>query len=136
MVHPLGKYHKKPFSQSEDFISQDLCLALRTYKICFKKHSNKRYSRKKIIIKGTVHACWVVFSRVQLFATLWTAAHQAPLSMGSPGKNNGVGYHVLLQGIFQTRVSNPGDPYCRQIIYHLIPQGSPKGTSYTSKINE
>ena len=68
-----------------------------------------------------------VLSHVQLFATLWTAAHQAPLSMGSPGKNNGVGYHVLLQGIFQTRVSNPGDPYCRRIIYHLIPQGSPQG---------
>ena len=24
------------------------------------------------------------FSRVQFFATLWTVAHQAPLSMGSP----------------------------------------------------
>ena len=27
--------------------------------------------------------CEVAFSRVQLFATPWTVAHQAPLSMGS-----------------------------------------------------
>ena len=26
----------------------------------------------------------------------------------SPGKNSGVGYHALLQGIFPTQVSNPG----------------------------
>ena len=29
--------------------------------------------------------------------TPWTVAHQAPLSMGYPGKNNGVGCHFLLQ---------------------------------------
>ena len=40
------------------------------------------------------------FSRVCLFATLWAVAHQAPLSMDSPGKNTGVGRHALLQGIF------------------------------------
>ena len=33
-------------------------------------------------------------------------AHQAPLSMGSPGKNTGVGCHALLQGIFLTQGSN------------------------------
>ena len=37
-----------------------------------------------------------------LFVTLWTTARQAPL-WDSPGKNNGVGYHVLLQGIFLTQ---------------------------------
>ena len=30
--------------------------------------------------------------------TLWTVACQAPLSMGSPGKNTGVGCRFLLQG--------------------------------------
>ena len=29
-----------------------------------------------------------------------SVAHQAPLSMDSPGKNTGVGCHILLQGIF------------------------------------
>ena len=46
------------------------------------------------------------FSRVQLFVTPWTVTHQAPLSMGSPGKNNGVGSPSFLQGIFQTRGSS------------------------------
>ena len=37
----------------------------------------------------------------------WTVACQTPLSMGFPGKNIGVGYHFLLQGIFLTQGSNP-----------------------------
>ena len=36
------------------------------------------------------------FSHVQLSATLWTVARQAPLSMDSTGKNIGVGCHALL----------------------------------------
>ena len=42
-----------------------------------------------------------LFSHDPLFAT-WTVACQAPLSMGYPGKNTGVGCYVLLQGIFPT----------------------------------
>ena len=35
----------------------------------------------------TIHACVLShFSRVQLFATLWTIAHQTPLSMGFSGQ--------------------------------------------------
>ena len=41
------------------------------------------------------------FSIVWLFATPWTIAHQAPLSM-EYSKNIGAGYHFLLQGIFST----------------------------------
>ena len=44
----------------------------------------------------------------------------------SPGKNTGVGCHALLQGIFPTRGSNPGLSHCRQILYHLSHQGSPR----------
>ena len=40
------------------------------------------------------------YDHVRLFATLWTVACQASLSIGSPGKNTGVGFHALLQGIF------------------------------------
>ena len=32
----------------------------------------------------------------------------------SPGKNTGVGWHALLQGVFPTQGSNPGLPHCRQ----------------------
>ena len=44
----------------------------------------------------------------------------------SSGKNTGVGCHALLQGIFPTKGSNPGFPPCRQILYHLSHQGSPR----------
>ena len=44
----------------------------------------------------------------------------------SPGKNTGVGCHAILQGIFPTCGSNPGLPYCRQILYCLSHQGSPR----------
>ena len=37
------------------------------------------------------------FSHVQLCATPHTAAHQAPCPWDAPGKNTGVGCHVLLQ---------------------------------------
>ena len=43
----------------------------------------------------------------------------------SPGKNTGVGCHVLLQGIFSTQRSNPGLPHYKQILYQLNYQGSP-----------
>ena len=41
-------------------------------------------------------------SRVQLFVTPWTVAHQDPPSMEFLGKSTGVGCHFLLRGIFQT----------------------------------
>ena len=44
----------------------------------------------------------------------------------SPGKNTRVGCHSLLQGIFPTQGSNLGLLHCRQILYHLSHQGSPK----------
>jgi len=44
----------------------------------------------------------------------------------SPGKNTVVVYHALLQGIFPTQGSNLGILHCRQILYHLSHQGSPR----------
>ena len=35
------------------------------------------------------------------------------------GKNNGMGCHFLLHGIFPTQGSNPGLPHHRQTLYHL-----------------
>ena len=40
----------------------------------------------------------------------------------SPGKNTGVAFHALLQGIFPTQGLNPG-LHCWQILYHLSHQG-------------
>ena len=41
-------------------------------------------------------------------------------------KSTGVGCHSLLQGIFLTLGSNQGLPRCRQILYRLNHQGSPR----------
>ena len=50
---------------------------------------------------ATVCACMLSrLSRVQLFTTLWTVAHRAPLSMG---KNTGMGCHALLHGILPSQ---------------------------------
>ena len=46
------------------------------------------------------------FSCVQLFAILWTLAHQAPLSMGF-SRQESWSCHSLLQGIFLTQRLNP-----------------------------
>ena len=50
-----------------------------------------------------MHVCaWVLAKSLQLCLTLCnprTVAHQAPLSMGFPSKNAGVGCHFLLQCI-------------------------------------
>ena len=40
----------------------------------------------------------------------------------SPGKNTGVGFHALLQGILTTQGPNLGLPHCRQILYRLTHQ--------------
>ena len=49
----------------------------------------------------------VVFSRVWLFATWWTVAHQAPLSIGFSRQEHWSGLPLLLQGTCPTQGSNP-----------------------------
>ena len=46
------------------------------------------------------------------FMTPWTVAYQAPLSVGFPSKNTGVGCHFLLQEIFPTQGSNSHLLHC------------------------
>ena len=58
--------------------------------------------------------------------SLWPHGLQPPRLLSPwnfPGKSTGVGCHFLLQEIFQTQGSNPGLPHCREMLYHLSPQG-------------
>ena len=71
-----------------------------------------------------VCVCVKSLSHVRLFATPWTVACQAPLSMRFSSKNTGVDCHFLLQGIFPTQGSNLGPLHCRQTLYPLSHQGS------------
>ena len=59
-------------------------------------------------------------------------ACQAPLSVGSPGKNTGMSCHFLFQGIFLTQRLNPGLLHCRQFLYQLSYKGNPLSSSLIS----
>ena len=52
--------------------------------------------------------------------------HRLYSPWNSPGQNTGVGSLSLLQGIFPTQGLNPGLQHCRQILYQLSHQGSPR----------
>ena len=56
--------------------------------------------------------------------SLWPHGINSPWN--SPGQNAGVSNHSLLQGIFPTLGSNPGLLHCRQILYQVSHQGSPR----------
>ena len=67
----------------------------------------------------------IVSQSCPLFATLWTIAHQAPLSMRFSRQNTGVDCHFLLQWIFPSQGSNLRLPHWRQILYCLSHKRSP-----------
>ena len=54
--------------------------------------------------------------------TPWTIVHQAPLSMGFPGKNTGVGCYFLFQGTFPG--IEPQSPALQADSYRLSYKGS------------
>ena len=75
------------------------------------------------------HDCILKSLQACLFAILWTVALQGPLSMGSPGKNTGVGCCRLLQELFLTQGLNSNLlPLLRWQIgsLPLAPPGKPK----------
>ena len=78
-------------------------------------------SRKSAIARGM---CLVAQSCLTLCNPLDSSLPGSSVRGDSPGKNTGVGCHVLLQGIFPTQVPNPGLLHCKWILYHLSHQGS------------
>ena len=58
------------------------------------------------------------FSPVRLFATPWTVAHQASLSMGFSRQEYLSGLPLPPPGIFPTQGLNLCLLHCRQILYH------------------
>ena len=71
-----------------------------------------------------IHACSVTSVMSNSLQPRGLSPARLRCPWDSPGKNTGVGYHALLQGIFPTQGLNPGLPLCRQILYHLSHQGS------------
>ena len=77
-------------------------------------------------VRVCVCVCVCVCMCVWLFVALWTVVHQAPLSMEFSRQRYGSGLPLLSAGDLLTRGSNPGILFCRQILYHLSHNGSPK----------
>ena len=73
------------------------------------------YVPLRTCVRASVHAKCSVMSNS---AALRTTVRQAPLSMGSPGKNTGVSCLDLLQGIFPTQGSDLHLLHCQWILYH------------------
>ena len=88
---------------------------------CLSSHCLKK-QKVEVTQLSNDRVCVCSSSRVLLFATPWTVDHL----WNYPGKNTGVGCHFLLQEIFLSQGSNPGLLYCRQILYHLSHQRSPR----------
>ena len=73
-------------------------------------------------LESETESCLVVFNSLQ--------PNGLDSPWNSPGQNNGVGSHFLLQGIFLTQGSNLGLLHCWQILYHLSYERSP-GSQYS-----
>ena len=73
-----------------------------------------------------MYVCYLLvksLSRVRLFATPWTVAYQAPLSMEFSRQEYWSGLPFPSPGIFPTQGSNPGLLHCRQTLLPSEPPG-------------
>ena len=68
-----------------------------------------------------------LLSCVRLFATPWTIAYHTPPSMGFSRREPWSGLPFPSQRIFLTQGSDLSLPHCKQMLYQLSYQGSPKG---------
>ena len=79
------------------------------WKRCLSIAPNRHSCAKFVLWTSQQPLCvcvWVT-QLCELFATLWTVAHQAPLSMGFSRQEYWSCLYALLQGIFPTQGSNP-----------------------------
>ena len=84
--------------------SMDLSLGVRHHSdgsVHGNEHTVDRPNYKRSLVSCVLSR----FSHVQLFATPWAA--RLPWPWDFQGKNPGVGYHALLQGIFLTQRLSP-----------------------------
>ena len=105
---------------------------LKRLKFCTEYRQRESLYKSKVmslVYLGSLSAFLLSCSR--LFATLWTVARQAPLSMGFSRQEywSRLGCHALLQGSFLTQGSSQYlllHLHCRWILYPLSHLGSPQ----------
>ena len=91
------------------------------------------------MLKTPVSACWQMPCKAHLLLVCrtWTAAHQAPLSMGFSRPVHLSGFPFPSQEDLPTQGSNPSLLHGRQVLYQLSYQGSPKlrmSISYAKRV--
>ena len=86
-------------------------------------HHPQELSHRHPILQKLKFVKWL--SRVRLFATPWTVAYQAPLSMRFSRQEYWNGLPFPAPGIFPTQGSNPGLPHCRHMLLAPEPPGKP-----------
>ena len=84
------------------------------------------HSAETVLKVVCVELCVLVAKLRLTLAIPWTVTARLLCPWDSPGKNTGVGCHFLLQRIFPTRESIPGLLHCRQMIYKLSCEVTPK----------
>ena len=80
-----------------------------------RREKTGQWDMSGVLSDRDVLCCAQSLSRVLVFAAPWTAAHQAPLSLGILQARI-LEWDALLHGIFPTQELNPGLPHCRWIL--------------------
>ena len=74
--------------------------------------------------------CWVAQSCLMLCDSMENVAHQAPLPMGFPGKNTGMGCHLPFRGSSWPRDEILVSCIGRQVLYHWATWEAPSQKGY------
>ena len=103
----------------------------------YSKHMEVRHKRRKEGIIEYKAASRNLFFICESHSVVYDSLqpHGLYSPCNSPGQNIGVGSRSLLQGIFLTQGLNPGLPHCRQILYQLNHQGSPRILGWVAYIS-
>ena len=96
-------------------------------------HTNEHWTKLNEYDKAS-GACLAAQSCLTLCDPMDCSPPDSFVHGDSPGKNTGVGCHVLLQGIFPTQGLNPGLLHYRGILYCLSHQGIPRPLVPISKV--
>ena len=84
--------------------------------------------------KSFLRGCLVVQSCPTLCNPMDWSPPGSTVHGDSQGKNTGVGYHALFQGIVPTQELNPSLPHCRHILYCLSHQVSLKNLFFVTSV--
>ena len=115
------------------FTGFTLCQSMLCISLCLSLHLSLSVS---VSVSLSLSLSLSIYIYIYIYSVLCLVAQSCPILWDqmdcsppghsvygdSPGKNRGMGCHVLLHGIFRTQGSNPGLLHCKQIFYHLSHQ--------------